>query len=622
MRKLNTHLFVAILISGIFLSSCSDSNSISSPDLSDEITSNESIEAKGKFSNLITQKEIDELLAKHAEELKKWESESHSATLYKALETSDFVLTELPTTYSGRVNAINNNGVAVGNDNGKSFIWKDGIQTILPSIYNSRDQALDINNNDVVVGHSRIPGGNFEGYVWSESAGLQRLGLPVSNSVYTYSLSTGEAINDNDLIAGYATFSSSGGYNGFANQVGDQLTNADISGSFQYSTLNDINENGDAIGRVYSQSTSWVAATWNATDGFSILNLPGINNPFLASINNAGDITGRGYNSNGNISFVQKSDGTLVELSANSQICPSSCFIDPYDINDAGVVVGQIRLPGGFFGTKMPFVWTEEEGITLLPTIVDSGFFIDNAALSINENGQIGGYSINSSYRTMPVIWSTDELGGPTNTAPIADAGADQTLEATGPQTLISLDGSASSDDDGDVLTYSWSLNGNVVATGESPTLNLSVATYTFTLTVSDGEESSTDDIIVEITDTTPPVITSIVVTNSIWPPNHKMTLAVSGVSATDIVDGYVETSIIVESSEPNNGKGDGNTDQDYEVISNPDGTLDVYVRSERSGKKNGRTYTITMSTIDNAGNKSYEIVEVIVDKNQAKKAK
>ena len=508
MKKFNSFLLGATLIAAMSFTSCKDTNSIFNSDLNEETASEQPVEVKGKFSSLMSQKQIDELLVKHSDELKKWESESHESLKFKTLETNDFILTELPTTYSGRVNAINDNGVAVGTDNGKGFIWENGTQTILPSIYNSSDQALDINNNDVVVGHSRIPGGNFEGYVWSSSSGLQRLGLPVPYSVYRYSLSSGEAINNNDIIAGYATFTANGGYNGFVNQVDNQITNADPSGSYQYSTLNDINDNGDAIGRVYSPATSWVAATWTAADGFSILTLSGINSAFLAAINKTGDITGRGYNNSGNYAFLRKADGTLVEISASSDICTSNCTIEPFDINDANIVVGRIRLPGGFLGLYKPFVWTEEGGMTLLPTITPNGFIHFNAALSINENGDIAGYSMNSSFREVPVIWSSEELAGPVNTTPVADAGADQSVIATGQATSITLNGSASSDADGDALSYSWSVNGSEVATGVSPTVQLALGSYIYTLTVTDPSgESSSDDVSVEVLNVAPEAV-------------------------------------------------------------------------------------------------------------------
>lgn len=202
------------------------------------------------------------------------------------------------------------------------------------------------------------------------------------------------------------------------------------------------------------------------------------------------------------------------------------------------------------------------------------------------------------------------------NTVPVAIAGVDRTIEATGSTTSITLTGTAT-DADGDALTYSWS-NGS---TSTSTTVNLGVGTHTFTFAASDGQGASdSDDVTITIVDTTSPVISFNQEVNSLWPPNHKMVLVATGISSSDLVDGNTEVDIQVSSSEASNGKGDGNTDSDYEIRTNFDGSVDVYVRAERSGKgKNGRTYTITLTTNDAAGNNSMESFDVTVAKSQGR---
>ncbi len=208
------------------------------------------------------------------------------------------------------------------------------------------------------------------------------------------------------------------------------------------------------------------------------------------------------------------------------------------------------------------------------------------------------------------------EPPAPVNNAPVANAGADQTLEATGPATSVTLDGSGSTDADGDKLTYEWS-NGS---TDVSTNVNLGVGVHTFTLTVTDEQGATdSDEVVITITDTTAPVLSFNQVTGNLWPPNHKMVLVATGISASDIVDGATEVTVTVSSNEASNGKGDGNTDSDYEIVMNPDGTQDVYVRSERSGKGNGRIYTISMSTSDVAGNGSSDSFDVHVAQSQGR---
>lgn len=88
----------------------------------------------------------------------------------------------------------------------------------------------------------------------------------------------------------------------------------------------------------------------------------------------------------------------------------------------------------------------------------------------------------------------------PANTAPVARAGADQTVSAT---LVTSLDGSASSDADGDPITYAWSLASQpagstaslVDATAATPTFTPDAAgTYVLRLVVSDGTDTSVPD--------------------------------------------------------------------------------------------------------------------------------
>jgi hypothetical protein len=104
--------------------------------------------------------------------------------------------------------------------------------------------------------------------------------------------------------------------------------------------------------------------------------------------------------------------------------------------------------------------------------------------------------------------------GGSGNTPPVANAGADQNVfEAA----TVVLNGSSSSDPDGDPLTYSWTqtagttvtLTGanTVSASFTAPTVG-AVRTYTFQLTVNDGQGGShSDSITVTVTPSNyPPV--------------------------------------------------------------------------------------------------------------------
>jgi hypothetical protein len=95
------------------------------------------------------------------------------------------------------------------------------------------------------------------------------------------------------------------------------------------------------------------------------------------------------------------------------------------------------------------------------------------------------------------------------NQPPQADAGPDQTVDLGAGSTVpVTLDGSASSDPDSDVLSYAWVEGSTTVSTNVAPTLNLGWGDHTFTLTVTDPYgATSSDDVTVHVTDTTPPSI-------------------------------------------------------------------------------------------------------------------
>ena len=94
------------------------------------------------------------------------------------------------------------------------------------------------------------------------------------------------------------------------------------------------------------------------------------------------------------------------------------------------------------------------------------------------------------------------------NRRPIADAGLDVSVVAS-PSADVSLDGSGSSDPDGDTLSYAWTLDSApsgsgatlAGASGATPTFKADLAgDYAFTLQVSDGQLTATDSVTVTAT--------------------------------------------------------------------------------------------------------------------------
>ena len=102
----------------------------------------------------------------------------------------------------------------------------------------------------------------------------------------------------------------------------------------------------------------------------------------------------------------------------------------------------------------------------------------------------------------------------PANRPPVADAGADQTVDEGA---TVTLDGSTSTDPDGDMLSYSWSVlscNGLVISPSSTTQAILSFevtdnGNCTLQLTVSDGKgEMDSDEVIVTVKNSVPSVDT------------------------------------------------------------------------------------------------------------------
>ena len=143
-------------------------------------------------------------------------------------------------------------------------------------------------------------------------------------------------------------------------------------------------------------------------------------------------------------------------------------------------------------GTIVSWVWTESAaqiatGAT--PTLVFA----------------VGAHTVTLTVTDDGGLTSTDDVVitvGP-NTAPISNAGPDQSVTDNdgGGDEMVSLDGSASTDSDGTIVSWVWEENAAQIATGEMPAaLAFTVGVHTVTLTVTDdGGATSTDDVVITV---------------------------------------------------------------------------------------------------------------------------
>ena len=210
------------------------------------------------------------------------------------------------------------------------------------------------------------------------------------------------------------------------------------------------------------------------------------------------------------------------------------------------------------------------------------------------------------------------------NAPPVANAGADQSLECEGVDgALVSLDGSGSTDADSsagtndDIALFQWLLSGSVIATGEHASVTLPLGTHSVTLLVTDSLGATDEDTVqITVVDTTSPSLSLSVTPHVLWPANHKMIDVIVSAGATDLCDlAPTLTLVSVTNSESDNAGsgGDGNTNNDIQNADIGTADFDVSLRAERRGNGDGRVYTLTYRATDASGNWAEESVTVDV---------
>ena len=193
-------------------------------------------------------------------------------------------------------------------------------------------------------------------------------------------------------------------------------------------------------------------------------------------------------------------------------------------------------------------------------------------------------------------------------TPPSVNAGPDITVEqATAAGTVVTLSATVSDICDTSP-TITWS---------HGPTVVFPLGSTAVTVTATDASgNSASDTVVVNVIDTTPPVITVTVRPNTLWSPNHKMVDITATVMITDICDAaptVVLSSITSDEPDDAVGNGDGNTVNDIQgaIIGTPD--YKFKLRAERAGEGDGRVYTITYTATDASGNSASSSATVVV---------
>ncbi len=232
--------------------------------------------------------------------------------------------------------------------------------------------------------------------------------------------------------------------------------------------------------------------------------------------------------------------------------------------------------------------WMEQSAVGATPQItVEAGVY--SVGLVVNdgiEDSLTDNMSITAVDQTPPVITTPSDI--------IAEC-----VVPSGQQVYIGMATVTDNCCAGDVAASGPALFplGESLVTWTSEDCNGNIGTATQTVTVSD---------------TTPPALTLDVSPTILWPPNHKMVEVFPVSTASDVCCG-ADVTVQLLSVTMSEGDGEDTFDPLYDtdpvsgLIGDDIQIIDgrIYLRAERSGKSDGRTYTITYSTTDCNGNVS-----------------
>ncbi len=187
------------------------------------------------------------------------------------------------------------------------------------------------------------------------------------------------------------------------------------------------------------------------------------------------------------------------------------------------------------------------------------------------------------------------------NSAPMANAGPDQTLECRAPSgTPTTLNGSGSKDPDGDKLAYQWTdAQGNVF--GKTPIAKVVAAlgtqAYSLTVTDSAGAVASTQTH-VTVRDTTKPFAILSVSPRLLWPANGQLIPIKVTLLVQDQCDPNPTVSLVsIKSNDP----ADDVSDIQGAAFGTDDRSFSLRARQPAKGVR--RVYTVTYRVTDHSGN-------------------
>jgi sugar lactone lactonase YvrE len=205
---------------------------------------------------------------------------------------------------------------------------------------------------------------------------------------------------------------------------------------------------------------------------------------------------------------------------------------------------GQFNAPQGIAVDSSGTVYVADSGNNRIQKFTSTGTFIEACGTAGTADGEFSspsGVAVDLTGNMYVADSGNDRVQkfGAAAALPIADAGADQVVECAGALTSVTLNGTGSTAGSGTINSYTWKEGATTLGTSATLSVSLPSGSHTITLTVTDtGGGSDSDDVVVNIVDTTAPVI-NVTGANPMTVECHT-SFSDPGVTATDGCSGSV----------------------------------------------------------------------------------
>ena len=190
-----------------------------------------------------------------------------------------------------------------------------------------------------------------------------------------------------------------------------------------------LDDSGQIVGRSETDITDVRAVLWSTNQNLrsgavSLPPLPTGNFSIATAVNsNFGAIGESGFEQGSRAVLWRLNESPIVPYELS--ILPGGSFGAAYDINNLGLIVGEVDNPAG---TSQAALWRITEGsdeLILLLSLIDGFYAVANA---INNTGQIVGEAVDDAGLTQAVLWviTDTQVSQPLELIPLEDSPAGQ----------------------------------------------------------------------------------------------------------------------------------------------------------------------------------------------------